>query len=526
MKSIKRILGVFCVLLVLQTVLLSGQAFAACSTSHYTDVSTGASYYAAVDYLYDHGIMSGTGSNKFSPANSVTRAQIIQVLWNALGKPDPVGTTKTFSDCSSTSYYYNAVRWASSSGVGIASGTGNGKFSPDNTVTQQDAMTFLYRTVQYCTYISKTSASETTYKQALANSSLTYKANVADYAKPAFGWAYSAGLTLTNSVNPKGVTPRSDVAQYIYRVIKKYQKKYALTVVNTNRMTYAKDCGEAMAVVFTKNGAKCNSAVDIKSSAFSSTMSAAFSQAKPLDMCYIAMQAHGSNAGLSVFSDGYLDPVTLRNEILKYKGTFTVFASGCDSGTYIPEGTEDEYSTSSDEGNNMVDIATGNDDTDIASNPELEGEGTLDTATTFGIEENNLYDSDEKTDTEAIDDEEDFFDADAFAKALVGSDLDAESLKGYDNKIKVLCSSKKSELSYSADRRAIRYWALGAGYDMTNKSYTGTLAADTNSDKRISLEEMYKYSYDRILADCSSDNIQHIVRYPHNDKTIILETAY
>ena len=85
---------------------------------------------------------------------------------------------------------------------------------------------------------------------------------------------------------------------------------------NTNRMTYAKDCGEAMAVVFTKNGAKCNSAVDIKSSAFSSTMSAAFSQAKPLDMCYIAMQAHGSNAGLSVFSDGYLDPVTLRNEIL------------------------------------------------------------------------------------------------------------------------------------------------------------------------------------------------------------------
>lgn len=106
MKSIKRILGVFCVLLVLQTVLFSGQAFAACSTSHYTDVSTGASYYAAVDYLYDHGIMSGTGSNKFSPANSVTRAQIIQVLWNTLGKPDPVGTTTTFSDCSSTSYYF------------------------------------------------------------------------------------------------------------------------------------------------------------------------------------------------------------------------------------------------------------------------------------------------------------------------------------------------------------------------------------------------------------------------------------
>lgn len=526
MKSFKRILGVICVLLVLQTVLFSGQAFAACSTSHYTDVSTGASYYTAVDYLYDHGIMSGTGSNKFTPAGSVTRAQIITVLWNTLGKPDPVGTAKTFTDCSSSSYYYNAVRWASSSGVGIASGTGSGKFSPDSTVTQQDAMTFLYRTVQYCTYISKTSASETTYKQTLANSSLTYKANVTDYAKPAFGWAYSAGLTLTNGVNPKGVTPRSDVAQYVYRVIKKYQKKYALTLVNTHNMTYAKDCGEAMAVVFTKNGAKCNSAVDIKSSAFSSTMSAAFSQAKPLDMCYIAMQSHGSNAGLSVFSDGYLDPVKLRNEILKYKGTFTVFASGCDSGTYIPEGIEEESYASSDENDDVADVAAGEDSADIASNPEVEDDGTLDTVTTFGIDGDDSYNPDEETNIDVIDDGEDFFDADAFAKALVGSDLLAENLKGYDNKIKVLCSSKKSELSYSADRRAIRYWALGAGYDMTNKSYTGTLAADTNSDKRISLEEMYKYSYDRILADCSSSNIQHIVRYPHNDKTIILETAY
>lgn len=524
MKRFKRFFGVICVLLVLQTILFSGQAFAACSTSHYTDVSTSASYYAAVDYLYDHGIMSGTGSNKFSPTNSVTRGQMVTVLWNTLGKPDPVGTPKSFSDCSSTSYYYNAVRWASSSGVGIASGTGNGKFSPDNTVTQQDAMTFIYKTVLYCKYIS--SSSEATYKQSLANSSLTYKANVSDYAKPAFGWAYSTGLTLTNSVNPKGVTPRSDVAQYIYRVIKKYQKKYALTLVNTNDMSYAKDCGEAMAAVFTKNGAKCNSAVDINSSAFSSTMSAAFSQAKPLDICYIAMQAHGNNSGLYVFSNGYLSPVTLRNEILKYKGTFTVFASGCDSGTYIPEGTEDENNVSGDKSDVMVDITTGENNTDNASNPEMENDTTLDTVTSSGVEGIDPYSPDEKIDTDVIDDGEDSFDADAFAKALVGSDLAAENLKGYDNKIKVLCSSKKSELSYSADRRAIRYWALGAGYDMTNKSYTGTLAADTNSDKRISLEEMYKYSYDRILADCSSDTIQHVVRYPHNDKTIILETAY
>lgn len=393
-------------------------------------------------------------------------------------------------------------------------------------------MTFLYRTVQYCTYISKTSASETTYKQALANSSLTYKANVADYAKPAFGWAYSTGLTLTNSVNPKGVTPRSDVAQYIYRVIKKYQKKYALTVVNTNNMTYAKDCGEAMAVVFTKNGAKCNSAVDIKSSAFSSTMSAAFSQAKPLDMCYIAMQAHGDTNGLLVFSNGYLSPVTLRTEILKYKGTFAVFISGCHTGTYIQEGIENSDTPNGGD-NSLTDITEkilGDAEGSMAPEEEYDSAPNSDVSFADGdeyqddsSEENNVNPS---INTDITYNEGDVFDADAFAKALIGTEDDVESLKGYDNKIKVLCSSQKDESSWAAYNRAIKYWCLGAGYDMANKNYTGTLAADTNSDKRISLEEMYIYSYNKVLAVDPNKNIQHVVRYPHNDKTIILETAY
>lgn len=40
---------------------------------YYTDVSTTASYYDAVNYLYEHGVMVGTGNNTFSPSDGLTR---------------------------------------------------------------------------------------------------------------------------------------------------------------------------------------------------------------------------------------------------------------------------------------------------------------------------------------------------------------------------------------------------------------------------------------------------------------------
>lgn len=89
---------------------------------------------------------------------------------------------------------------------------------------------------------------------------------------------------------------------------------------------------------------------------------------------------------------------------------------------------------------------------------------------------------------------------------------------------KVLCSSEKDESSYSTNKYATRYWCLGSGYDyMTNPAVFTTLYADTNSDSRVSLNELYKYSHDKILA---SNLDQHVVCCPELDNFIIFESGY
>ena len=62
------------------------------------------------------------------------------MLYGALGKP-AVSTPCTFQDVSSSDYYYTALAWGQANGV--ASGTGNGSFSPNAQVTREQAFTIL-----------------------------------------------------------------------------------------------------------------------------------------------------------------------------------------------------------------------------------------------------------------------------------------------------------------------------------------------------------------------------------------------
>ena len=84
--------------------------------------------------------------------------------------------------------------------------------------------------------------------------------------------------------------------------------------------------------------------------------------------------------------------------------------------------------------------------------------------------------------------------------------------------------SPEKGLSYSTNRYATRYWCLGSGYDyIANPAVFTTLYADTNLDSRISLNELYQYSHDKILA---SNLNQHVVCCPELDNFIIFESGY
>lgn len=112
------------------------------STLSFSDVPRNAYYYDAVQWAVDNSITSGTSATTFSPDATCTRAQMVTFLWRTAGCP-VVQRTNPFVDVRSDAYYYNAVLWAVKNG--ITAGTSAARFSPEDTVTRDQAVTFLYR---------------------------------------------------------------------------------------------------------------------------------------------------------------------------------------------------------------------------------------------------------------------------------------------------------------------------------------------------------------------------------------------
>ncbi len=108
----------------------------------FSDVQPGAFYYEAVKWAVANGITTGVGGNRFAPNDSCTRGQVVTFLHRAENSPG-VSSMSSFADVPSTAFYYNAVNWAVANG--ITNGTGNGRFSPNDTCTRAQVVTFLYR---------------------------------------------------------------------------------------------------------------------------------------------------------------------------------------------------------------------------------------------------------------------------------------------------------------------------------------------------------------------------------------------
>ena len=74
-----------CFLLTLLALLTLASPLAAAAGSRFSDVPAGAWFAEAVDWAVDAQITQGTGANTFSPDESCTRAQIVTFLYRDLG---------------------------------------------------------------------------------------------------------------------------------------------------------------------------------------------------------------------------------------------------------------------------------------------------------------------------------------------------------------------------------------------------------------------------------------------------------
>ena len=128
-----------------QTCVLCGEIQTTYLINVFKDISPDKFYYVPALWAYYKSITSGTAEYTFSPENTCTRAQVVTFLWRAQGAPEPETANNPFTDINEADYFYKAVLWAVENG--ITQGTGNGKYSPNDPCTRAQVATFLWRTL-------------------------------------------------------------------------------------------------------------------------------------------------------------------------------------------------------------------------------------------------------------------------------------------------------------------------------------------------------------------------------------------
>ena len=121
---------------------------------------------------------------------------------------------------------------------------------------------------------------------------------------------------------------------------------------------------------------------------------------------------------------------------------------------------------------------------------------------------------------------EERFDEQAFLAGFSTGDVASKNGEMLDSKFLVLCASWKGEESYSlvgVGSLATRYWAMGTGWDPLQNRMISPMA-DTNTNGRITLEELYQYSYPLVLEDASKiHEEQHVSVYPENSQFVLFQ---
>lgn len=180
---------------------------AANASAKYKDVVQTAWYVPYIDYVVEHGLMTGNSSTSFAPNGKVTRAQYVQVLYALAGKPSGAKAAG-FKDVASGKWYTDAVNWAAE--VGVTGGMTKTTFAPDVAVSREQAATF------FKAYASKVAKVEVDESKEL--SSYPDQTAVSNYAVAPMKWAVGAGLisgVKSGSkiyLQPKGTLTRAQLA--------------------------------------------------------------------------------------------------------------------------------------------------------------------------------------------------------------------------------------------------------------------------------------------------------------------------
>lgn len=164
------------------------------SSLPFRDVSSSSWFYDEVVYVYEAGLMDGISSTEFAPNASLTRAEVVTVLYRLDGSPAVDGGS-AFTDVPDGAFYSKPVAWASQNG--IVEGVGNHEFLPKKSITREQIATIFYR--YYAGYLGNSAPSSSL-------SGYTDQGSVSGFAREPMAWAVYSGLI--RGINASHEAPR------------------------------------------------------------------------------------------------------------------------------------------------------------------------------------------------------------------------------------------------------------------------------------------------------------------------------
>ncbi len=182
----------------------------------FTDTNYKSWYSDHVDYVYDKGIMNGSSATTFAPDRTMTRAELVTVLYRIAGSPE-VTFDGAFTDIPDGQWYSDAVTWAVQNK--IVNGVGDNRFAPTANITREQIATILYRYTQTLGVEMAEGADLTAFPD---------YAGVASFALEGMAWAVAEGLITgtvsggVTSLSPKATATRAQLAT----IISRYQQMF------------------------------------------------------------------------------------------------------------------------------------------------------------------------------------------------------------------------------------------------------------------------------------------------------------
>lgn len=112
------------------------------SGTRFVDVPADYWCYDAVEYVYNKGLMKGVSDTCFNPDSPMTRAQFVTVLYRMAGSPSVKGS-EPFADVADNYWARDAIIWAYDKG--IIEGYDASTFGPNDSITRAQMVAMLYR---------------------------------------------------------------------------------------------------------------------------------------------------------------------------------------------------------------------------------------------------------------------------------------------------------------------------------------------------------------------------------------------